>query len=130
MRICDCSSDVCSADLPAAVAEGVAVGPRGGRAGGGAHVREEQPGADLIGEAAQVRIVPGRQDLTVEPWLRALAVPADAEAVAIGRALRLGGAEALLPHGMDRPTDQIAKKPRSAGTGQPAARTNPGTGKD
>src|SRR3546814_2676123 len=42
---------------PAAVAERMAVGARRGGAGGGAHVGEEQPGADLVGKVPEIGVV-------------------------------------------------------------------------
>src|SRR3546814_4067280 len=66
-------------------------------------------------------VVPGRQHLSIEARLRALAVPADAEAVAVGRALGLGGAEALLHQRVRRLADQLVEKHRGTGIGQPAA---------
>jgi len=55
---------------------------------------EEQARADLPGQAAQVGVVSGRRDLALEPGFRGLAVPAEAEAVAIGQGLGLDGAQA------------------------------------
>jgi hypothetical protein len=70
-------------EQPAAVAEGVAVGLLHGAADRRADVGEEQRGADVVGELAQVVVVPGRLGAVEDAWGGGSAVPADAEAVPV-----------------------------------------------
>ncbi len=60
------------------------VAPRAA-AGGGPHMGEEERRADLPRQALQIAVGPGRQDVAVAARLRPVAIPGDAEAVAIGR---------------------------------------------
>src|SRR5262249_60858848 len=57
---------------------------RGRRAGRGAHVREIEMRADGAAQVAHVLDGPRRADLAIDPGLGVLAVPAHAEAVAVG----------------------------------------------
>ena len=86
----------------AAMGEGMAVGPGGRGAGGGAHMGEEQAGAHLIAQGAQVLVGPGGPHLAVDARLGPLAVPADAEAVAVGLGLGLGRVKRLVDQRMRR----------------------------
>ena len=69
---------------PAAVPERVAVRLLNRRARGGPDVREHERRGDVPGELAQVAVVPGRFDAVEDRRALLLAVPADAEAVAVG----------------------------------------------
>ena len=79
---------------PSAERKRVAVMPRGGRAGRGAHVREEQPRLDLLCQRQQVLVAPGRSHIPENTWVRALAVPSEAEAVAVELAPAVTGPDA------------------------------------
>jgi hypothetical protein len=70
-------------EQPAAVAEGVAVGLLHGAADRRPDMGEEQGGADMAGELAQVLIVPGRLGAVEDARGVGSAVPADAEPVSV-----------------------------------------------
>ena len=72
-------------EQPMVVAKGMAVGLLDGAADRRADVREEQRGADVPREIAQVAVVPGRFDAVkhARSWL--FSVPAEAEPVPVGR---------------------------------------------
>ena len=74
---------------PVPVAERVAVRLLHRRAGRGPDVREDERRGDVPRQLAQVAVVPGRLDAAEDARRLLLAVPADAEAVAV----RLLGAE-------------------------------------
>src|SRR4051794_17166665 len=65
------------------------------RAGGGAHMGEEQMRARMPAEIAEIFVRPGRACFTIKTRLRMLAVPAETEAVAIRAGRRLERADAL-----------------------------------
>ena len=67
------------------VAERMAVGLLHRRADRRAHVRDEQRRLDVRRELAQVGVPPGRRDAVVDSRALARAVPAQTEAVAVGR---------------------------------------------
>src|SRR5438552_1335104 len=74
----------------------------------------------------EVLIGPGRADLTIEAGLIALAVPAEAEAVATGGADRFLGPEALDDQRMSGLGDVAPQRDRLPAIGNPAAhRANP-----
>ncbi len=68
---------------PRSQREGMAVRARGGRAGRGSDVGEEEARANLMRYREQVLVAPGGADVAEDAGPRALAVPADAEAVAV-----------------------------------------------
>src|SRR5690606_7546986 len=107
---------------PGAVAEGVAVGLLHGRAGGGADVGEEQAGADVTGDLAQVAVAPGRADLP-QHGRRAVAVPvpADAEPVAVGGLHPHLGVQAMVDPGVGGPVEYAVEQYRGARVGEPTA---------
>src|SRR5206468_10882340 len=83
-------------EQPAPVAEGMAVGAARRCAGRGADMGEERAGADLLGDALEVLVVPRGPQVAVEARLRPVRVPADAEAVALRRQHRLARVHGLL----------------------------------
>ena len=72
-------------EQPAVMAEGVAVGLLHGAADRRTDMGEEQRGADVAGELAQVRVVPRRLDAMKHPRGVRGAVPPDTEPIAVGR---------------------------------------------
>ncbi|MBK7170622.1 MAG: hypothetical protein IPH83_15825 [Gammaproteobacteria bacterium] len=48
-------------------------------------MREKKPGADLVRDRAQVRIVPCGQDIAIGSGRIALGIPAHPETIAVGR---------------------------------------------
>ena len=54
---------------------------------------EEGPSPHLLAEVDQILVRPGWADVAVEPGIRSLRVPADAEAITVGLGLRLGGVQ-------------------------------------
>src|SRR5690606_33869771 len=84
----------------AAMNEGVAVRPRRRRAGRGPDMGEEQMRAYLPRDREQVFVGPGGPDLAVLAGFGPLAIPADAEAVAIGAGLGLLGMQRLVDQRM------------------------------
>src|SRR5262249_44234744 len=108
-------------EQPAVMGEGVAIRPAGGGAGRRAHMGEEQTGADLVRQALQVGIVPGRQDVAVDAGHLAIAVPADPEAVAVGRHMRLAGVQALMDERVLGLEDERIQIDWLSAIGEPAA---------
>jgi len=106
---------------PAAVREGVAIGPAGCRPGGGADMSEEHRRRDVARQRAQVAVVPGRQDLVIGAGFGPRAVPAHAEAVAVGRDLAFLGVQALLDQRMVGRVQKVFHVDRGAAIGQPTA---------
>ncbi|MGY4455176.1 hypothetical protein ACVWZR_009836 [Bradyrhizobium sp. i1.3.1] len=80
---------------PLAAGERMAILPRHRRAGGGAHMGEEQMRAQMATEVAQVFVRPGRTGLAVKAGLRMLAIPAETKAVAVRARGGLQRADAL-----------------------------------
>jgi hypothetical protein len=72
-------------EQPAPVRERVAVALLDRRSGGSSHVRQEQRRLDVGRQVAQVGIAPRRGDAAVDARAFARPVPADPEAVAVGR---------------------------------------------
>src|SRR3954469_5566926 len=99
----------------------MAVRPRDRRAGGGADMGEEQVGADMPAEIAQILVRPRRPHLTVEAGLRVLAVPAHAEAIAVGAGGRFERFEALYDQGVGRRGDVLFERNGLPAIGDPAA---------
>ena len=109
-------------EQPAPIGERVAVRPRRRRAGRGAHMREEQMRADVAAEMAQVLVRPGRPHLAIEPGLGVLrVVPAEPEAVAIGRGVALQRAHALHDERMRGRRDVALELDGFTAIGDPAA---------
>ncbi len=108
-------------EQPFAVRERMAVGARGGGPGRGAHMRQEQAGADLVRQALQVLVVPGRQDVAIDARGRPVAIPADAEAIAIGRHMAVAGAQTLADQGIARLEQNLVEIDRVAAIGKPPA---------
>ena len=106
---------------PAAVDERMAIVAPCTAAGRGPHMGEKQRRADLPGDAFEVAVGPGGQDVAVAAGLRMVAVPGDAEAVAVGRRLGAGGAMGLLDQGMRRRGHQFFEIERLPAIGCPAA---------
>src|SRR5262249_53951220 len=106
---------------PAAADERVAVGSRGRRRGSGAHVGEEQVRTDVPAEVAQVLVRPGRANLAIEAGFRVLAVPAEAETVAVGGGGRFERPDALLDQRMRRGGDVVFERDRLPAIGNPTA---------
>src|SRR5437868_1599437 len=75
--------------------EGMAVRPRGRRRGRGAHMGEEEMRRDVAAQMLEVLVRPGGPDLAIEAGLELPVVPAEPEAVALRRAERLLGGDAL-----------------------------------
>ncbi|EEF22969.1 conserved hypothetical protein [Ricinus communis] len=85
---------------PVFVRKGMAIVAAGAAAGGGAHMREKKRRADLPRKALQIAIGPGGKDIAISARLRPVAIPGDAEAIAIGGGLGAGGAMGLLDQRM------------------------------
>src|SRR5580693_2543784 len=75
--------------------EGMAVRPRRRRRGRGPHMGEEKMRMDMPAEVLEILVGPGRPHLAIEPRLVVPGIPAEAEAVALRRAERLFGIDAL-----------------------------------
>src|SRR6185295_12003268 len=104
----------------------MAIRPIGRRAGGGADMGEEHRRPDMPTEMLEVLVGPGRADLTIEAGFVTVAVPAKAEAVAIGGADRFLGPEALDDQRMSGLGDVALQRDRFPAVGNPAAhRANP-----
>ena len=84
-------------------------------------MRQETARADLVRQAAQVRIGPGGQHIVIEPRYLALAIPGQAEPVAIGLGLGLHGVQALTHQRLLRGRDDLFQVDRLADIGGPAA---------
>ena len=112
-------------ERPAAGDEGMAVHPAGGSTGRGAHMSEEQAGIDLPAEAFQIGIGPGRQDVAIETGLRPVAIPGEAEAVAIGRRLGLLGAVTLGDQRVAGRGNDVFEEDRFTEIGRPPAHRIP-----
>ncbi len=108
-------------EQPAAAGEGVAVRARDRRAGRRAHMREIEVRVDVAAEIAQVLVGPGRPDLAIEPGLRMLAVPAHAEAVAVGGGGRFQRPLALHHQRMGGGGHVLFQRDGFAAIGNPAA---------
>ncbi len=108
-------------EQPAPAGEGVAVRPRDRRPGRGPYMGEVQVRADVPAEIAQVLVGPGRADLPVKARLGMLAVPAHAEAVAVGRRGRFQRALALDHQRMRGGGHVLFQRDGFAAIGNPAA---------
>jgi hypothetical protein len=108
-------------EQPPAMAERVAVGLLDGRPDRRADVREEQVRLNVTCELAQVLVIPGRLDAAEDPGGRGGVVPADAEAVAVGRLGSEPGVQALVDQGMDRGVEHPGEQDGRAGVSEPAA---------
>src|SRR5207302_6870 len=106
---------------PAAVRERVAVRSRGGGAGRGTHVGEEQVRADVAAEMPQGLVRPRRAHLAVEAGLVVAGVPAEPESVAVDAGERLDRAHALLDERMCGRGDVVLERDRLSPIGDPAA---------
>src|SRR3546814_7818642 len=104
----------------------MAIGFLGRGVGGRSDVRHEQRRLDGAGRLAQVAVVPGRMDAAVAiRWLgRIPAVPAHAEAVAVGG----GGAQARMQALVDKRMPSLENHglefQRTTGISHPAAHKN------
>src|SRR3546814_8132924 len=94
-------------------------------AGRGPDMREEQRRADLLAERAQVAVVPGRQRLAIDARHLALAVPAEPEAVTVGRHAAAPGVQRLPDQRVLGFGDQGLEITRDAEIGEPAAHAGP-----
>ena len=106
---------------PAAVAERMAVRLLHGRSGGRSDVREDEPRPDVRGEVSQVSIAPGRLDAVERPRRLAVAVPADAEAVAVRRLRTHRRVQALVDERVLRLVEQVLEKHGRPRIRKPAA---------
>jgi len=66
----------------------------------------------VTGKLAQVAVVPGRLDALEDAGLVALPVPADAEAVAVGRLGAQLGVEALVDQGVGGFVEELLQQDR------------------
>ena len=82
---------------------------------------EEHPRPDLLAEVDEVLVRPGRADVAVQARIDPLAVPADAETVAVGLRLRLGRVERLVDQRVRRCADEVGQEDRLTGIGEKAA---------
>jgi hypothetical protein len=82
---------------------------------------KEERRADLPGDAPEIAIGPGRQDVAVKAGLRPFAVPGDTEAVAVRRRLGAGGAMGLLDQRMGGRRHQFLEIKRFPAIGCPTA---------
>jgi hypothetical protein len=89
---------------------------------------EEQRRLELVRQALEVAVVPCRHDLVIGAGNVALAVPADAEAVAVGADPRLAGMQALLDERILRLEEQLLQIDRRPAIGQPSAHRHPPPG--
>ena len=99
----------------------MAVLARDGGAGGGTHMGEEQRRLDAARQREQVFVGPRRHDLAINARLGALAVPADAETVAMRVRLGLRGAQRLVEQRMRRAADQLVQEDGLTDIGDEAA---------
>jgi hypothetical protein len=106
---------------PATIAERVAVRLLYGRPRRCSDVREDESRADVPGKLAQVAVVPGRLDALEDAGLPALSVPADAEAVAVGRLGAEPGVEALIDQRVGGFVEELLQQDRRTRIGEPAA---------
>jgi hypothetical protein len=86
---------------------------------------EEQPRPHRAAQRQQVVVAPGRHHLAVHARLVALAVPADAEAVAVGHRLGLFGAQRLVHQRVARLGDQVFEEDRLTQVGYETAHRRP-----
>src|SRR3954451_18719115 len=101
--------------------EGVTVGLLYGAADRRPDMREEQGGADVAGELAEVAVVPGRFG-AMEDARRVLgAVPADAEPVAVRRLGPEPRLQALSDERVRPLVERLSYQDRGAGVCEPAA---------
>ena len=98
----------------------MAVGLLDRRADRGAHVREEQRRLDVGGELAQVRVAPRGRDGVVDARAVAGAVPAQAEAVAVGRLGAHARVQALVDDPVLRLEQQLVDQHRLSEPSHPA----------
>src|SRR5690606_18785183 len=82
-------------EQPAVIGERMAVRPRDLRAGRCAHMAEKEMRADMAREMPQILVGPGWADFAIDARLALLAVPAEAESVAVQAVLRFLRAPAL-----------------------------------
>lgn len=109
-------------EQPAAVAERMAVGFLHGRIGRRADMRDEHARVDRAGRFAQIAVVPGGMHGAVaERQFIGMAVPADPEAVAVGRRHAEFRMQALVDQRMLRAKQHGLERDRIAGVGEPAA---------
>lgn len=109
-------------EQPAAAAKRMAVGFLHGRVGRRAHVRDKERRANRTRGLAQVAVVPGGTHAAIdERNLVGLSVPADAEAVAVGRRRAHPRMQALIDQRMLRAKQHGFERNRIAGVGEPAA---------
>ena len=104
------------------MAEGVAVRLLDGRPARCADVGEDEPGADVARELAQIPVVPGGLDALEDGGgVRDLAVPADAEAVAVRRLGTEPRMQALVDERVFGLVEQLLEQDWRSGVCEPAA---------
>ena len=91
------------------------------RAGRGADMGEEQMRLQMPAQVAEVLVRPGRPDLAIKPRLRMLAVPAQAEAVAVDAGGRFERLNALRDQRMRRLGHVVFERGGFPAIGDPAA---------
>ena len=106
---------------PAAVAERMAVRPLHRRPGRRPDVGEDEAGANVARQLAEVLFVPGWLDALEERGRVALPVPADAEAVTVRRLHAELRVEALVDQRVDRRVEQPLEEDGSPRVREPAA---------
>jgi hypothetical protein len=93
---------------PPAISERVTVGLLDGRAGGGPDVGQEERRLDVAGKLAQVALVPGRLNAVKHRrCVDTCVVPADTEAIPVGRLHAQAGVKALVYEGVVGPVEQF-----------------------
>src|SRR5262249_38110225 len=83
-------------------------------AGGRPHVGQKKRGLDVAGEVAQVLIVPGRRAAAIDAGPLACSVPADSEAIAVGRLGPQPRVQALIDEAMLGLDEQLLDQHRLA----------------
>ena len=111
-------------EQPPAVLEGMAVSLLDRGAGGGPHVGEEHGRFHVVGQVTQVGVVPRRLDVAIHCRRTFIAVPADAESVAVRGLNVLPGVPRLVDQRVIRPGDEVAEKKRWSGISEPSAHGN------
>ena len=107
-------------EQPRAEAERMAVRAGGRCARRRADVGEEGPRRQLRAERQQVLVRPGRRDLAIDAGDVAVAIPAEAEAVAVRRRLALGGVQRLVDERPRRLGDDFLEPDGRARISDPA----------
>ncbi len=108
-------------DQPATVTERMTIRFLHSRLRGGPHVGEKRGRRDVRGQFVQIEVVPGGSNAAIQAGLCALAVPADAESIAVGRRLFGEGTQALVDERVFCAKEDVFQSDRRASIRQPAA---------